>query len=45
MLKEIEKIAEKYELKLFNVDGKKLVKLTEKLKKPSLEELVECIVE
>ena len=30
---------------MFYVDGKKIVKLTEKMKKPTIEELINCIIE
>ena len=30
---------------MFYVDGKKIVKLTEKMKKPTIEELINCILE
>jgi hypothetical protein len=44
-LREIEKFAVKHELKLFYVDGKRVAKLSEKLKKPTISELVSCIVD
>ncbi|EAS06221.3 IQ calmodulin-binding motif protein (macronuclear) [Tetrahymena thermophila SB210] len=44
LLKEIEQIAKQFDFPMFYLDGKKLAQLSEKITKPTLEELLNCIV-
>ena len=45
IIRELERFAQEHDLRLFYVDGKKIALLSEKLKRPSQDELLDCIVD